>query len=80
MHFLMTTDRENLSIPLKRMDDNTAKEVHEVWPPRLLDLYARRRGERYRRAQKRGGKFWRELSKWLISDLRCIRRKNYHVL
>ena len=41
MHFLMTTDVENFSIPLNRMDDNTAKEVHEVGLPRLLDLYAK---------------------------------------
>ena len=76
MHFIMTTDVESFFIPLNR-DSDVAKQIYEVGLPHLLDLYARRRGERYMRAQKRVEKFWRELSKWLISDLRCIRRKNY---
>ena len=73
MHFIMTTDVESFSIPLNREDSDVAKQIYEVGLPRLLDLYARRRGERYMTAQKRVEKFWRELSKWLISDLRCIR-------
>jgi len=67
MHFLMTTDVESFSIPLNREDSDVAKQIYEVGLPRLLDLYARRRGERYMAAQKEGEKFWRELSKWLVN-------------
>ena len=41
MHFLMTNDVESFSIPLNKLDVDTAKEVYEVGLPRLLDLYAR---------------------------------------
>ena len=75
MHFLMTTDVESFSIPLNGEDSDVAKQIYEAELPRLLDLYARRRGERYMAAQKRVEKFWRKLSKWLISDLRCISRR-----
>jgi len=53
MHFIMTTDVESFSIPLNREDSDVAKQIYEVGLPRLLDLYARRRGERYMTAQKR---------------------------
>ena len=41
MYFLMTNDVESFSIPLNKLDVDTAKEVYEVGLPRLLDLYAR---------------------------------------
>ncbi len=41
MYFLMTNDVESFSIPLNRLDHDTAKEVYEVGLPRLLDVYAR---------------------------------------
>ena len=41
MHFLMTTDVENFSIPLNREDSDVAKQIYEVGLPRLLDLYAK---------------------------------------
>ncbi len=41
MHFLMTNDVESFSIPLNRLDHDTAKEVYKVGLPRLLDVYAR---------------------------------------
>ncbi|OEU57323.1 MAG: hypothetical protein BA871_16420 [Desulfuromonadales bacterium C00003096] len=41
MYFLMTNDVESFSIPLNKLDIETAKEVYEVGLPRLLDLYAR---------------------------------------
>ena len=41
MHFLMTNDVESFSIPLNRLDHDTAKEVYNVGLPRLLDVYAR---------------------------------------
>ena len=47
MHFLMTTDVESFSIPLNREDSDVAKQIYEVGLPHLLDLYARRRDERY---------------------------------
>lgn len=37
----MTNDVESFSIPLNRLDHDTAKEVLNVGLPRLLDLYAR---------------------------------------
>ena len=42
MYFLMTNDVESFSIPLNRLDPDTAREVYEVGLPRLLDIYARR--------------------------------------
>ena len=51
----MTTDVESFSIPLNREDSDVVKQIYEVELPRLLDLYARRRGERYMAAQKEGG-------------------------
>jgi peptidoglycan/xylan/chitin deacetylase (PgdA/CDA1 family) len=41
MHFLMTNDVESFSIPLNRLDHNTAKEVYKVGLPRLLDVYSK---------------------------------------
>lgn len=41
MHFLMTNDVESFSIPLNRLDDDTAKEVYKVGLPRLLDVYSK---------------------------------------
>ncbi len=41
MHFLMTNDVESFSIPLNRLDHDTAKEVYDIGLPRLLDVYAR---------------------------------------
>ena len=41
MHFLMTNDVESFSIPLNRLDHDTAKEVYKVGLPRLLDVYAK---------------------------------------
>jgi len=41
MHILMTNDVESFSIPLNRLDHETAKEVYKVGLPRLLDVYAR---------------------------------------
>ena len=76
MHFLMTTDVESFSIPLNREDSDVAKQSYEVGLPRLLDLYARRRGERYMAAQKEGRNSGRNFQNgWLISDLCCISRK-----
>jgi peptidoglycan/xylan/chitin deacetylase (PgdA/CDA1 family) len=37
----MTNDVESFSIPLNRLDYNTAKEVYEVGLPRLLDVYSK---------------------------------------
>ena len=37
----MTNDVESFSIPLNRLDHDTAKEVYKVGLPRLLDIYAR---------------------------------------
>lgn len=41
MYFLMTNDVESFSIPLNRLDPDTAREVYEVGLPRLIDIYAR---------------------------------------
>jgi len=41
MYFLMTNDVESFSIPLNRLDPDTAREVYEVGLPRLLDVYAK---------------------------------------
>ncbi len=41
MYFLMTNDVESFSIPLNRLDRDTAKEVYEVGLPRLLDVYSK---------------------------------------
>lgn len=41
MYFLMTNDVESFSIPLNKLDPDTAKEVYKVGLPRLLDVYAR---------------------------------------
>jgi peptidoglycan/xylan/chitin deacetylase (PgdA/CDA1 family) len=41
MHFLMTNDVESFSIPLNRLDRDTAKEVYKVGLPRMLDVYAK---------------------------------------
>lgn len=37
----MTNDVESFSIPLNKLDPDTAKEVYNVGLPRLLDVYAR---------------------------------------
>ena len=37
----MTNDVESFSIPLNRLDHDTAKEVYKVGLPRLLDVYAK---------------------------------------
>jgi peptidoglycan/xylan/chitin deacetylase (PgdA/CDA1 family) len=41
MYFLMTNDVESFSIPLNRLDNNTAREVYRVGLPRLLDVYSK---------------------------------------
>ncbi len=41
MYFLMTNDVESFSIPLNKLDPDTAKEVYKVGLPRLLDVYAK---------------------------------------
>lgn len=41
MHFLMTTDVEEFSIPLNRLDDATAWRVYREGLPKLLDLYSK---------------------------------------
>lgn len=41
MYFLMTNDVESFSIPLNKLDPNTAKDVYKIGLPRLLDVYAR---------------------------------------
>lgn len=41
MYFLMTNDVESFSIPLNRLDHDTAREVYKVGLPRLLDVYAK---------------------------------------
>ncbi|VVB54068.1 4-deoxy-4-formamido-L-arabinose-phosphoundecaprenol deformylase ArnD [uncultured archaeon] len=41
MYFLMTNDVESFSIPLNKLDYNTAREVYKVGLPRLLDVYAK---------------------------------------
>lgn len=41
MYFLMTNDVEGFSIPLNKIDINTAKEVYKVGLPRLLDVYSK---------------------------------------
>ena len=41
MYFLMTNDVESFSIPLNKLDPNTAREVYNVGLPRLLDVYSK---------------------------------------
>ena len=41
MYFLMTNDVESFSIPLNKLDPDTAKEVYKFGLPRLLDVYAK---------------------------------------
>ena len=41
MYFLMTNDVESFSIPLNKLDPDTAKEVYKIGLPRLLDVYAK---------------------------------------
>lgn len=41
MYFLMTNDVESFSIPLNKLDINTAREVYKVGLPRLLDVYSK---------------------------------------
>jgi peptidoglycan/xylan/chitin deacetylase (PgdA/CDA1 family) len=41
VYFLMTNDVESFSIPLNKLDPDTAKEVYNVGLPRLLDVYAK---------------------------------------
>jgi len=41
MYFLMTNDVESFSIPLNRMDENTANDVYRIGLPRLLDVYSK---------------------------------------
>lgn len=41
MYFIMTNDVESFSIPLNKLDGNTAKDVYKVGLPRLLDVYAK---------------------------------------
>ena len=38
MHFLMTTDVENFSIPLNREDSDVAKQIYEVVLPDSVGL------------------------------------------
>ena len=84
MHFIMTTDVESFSIPLNREDSDVAKQIYEVGLPRLLDLYARRRGGRYMTAHessKKSGKILEGTFKMVnIRFTLHSRRKNYHVL
>ena len=41
MYFLMTTDVEEHSIALNRLDEETAWRVYKEGLPRLLELYAK---------------------------------------
>jgi peptidoglycan/xylan/chitin deacetylase (PgdA/CDA1 family) len=41
MYFLMTNDVESFSIPLNKLDLETAREVYKVGLPRLLDVYSK---------------------------------------